>query len=185
MSEKADKIDLNAALTAYENGDDSAFDVIFEEMRAPLCFFINRYVNNPDVSEDILMDTFAALLLDIKRFNYRSRLSTYLFTVARNKAIDYVRRNKRRMLPVDENTPDADYLRIEEEYIRNEEYDRLHHAMRTLPENYRTVLHLHYFEEMSADDIAVIMKKNKKQIYNLLHRAREELKGRLGGIYEE
>ena len=36
--------------------------------------------------------------------------------------------------------------------------------MRTLPENYRTVLHLHYFEEMSAEDIAAVMKKNKKQI---------------------
>lgn len=185
MSEIADKLDLNAALAAYEDGDEGAFDVIFDEMRAPLCFFINGYVNDPEVVEDILMDTFVALLLDIKKFNHRSKLSTYLFTIARNKAIDYIRRNKKRILSLDENTPDEDYKRIEEEYVRNEEYERLHQAMRTLPENYRTVLHLHYFEEMSAEDIAAVMKKNKKQIYNLLHRAREELKMRLGGNYEE
>ena len=185
MSEKADKIDLNAALSAYENGDESAFDAIFEEMRGPLCFFINRYVNNPDVAEDILMDTFVSLLLNIKKFNYRARVSTYLFTIARNKAIDYVRRNRNKMLTLDENTPDEDYLRIEDEYIRNEEYERLHVAMRTLSENYRTALHLYYFEGMCVEDIAVVMRKNKKQVYNLLHRAREELKVRLGGNYEK
>ena len=185
MSEKADRIDLNAALVAYENGDESAFDVIFEEMRGPLCFFINRYVNDPDVAEDLVMDTFAALLLNIRRFNYRARLSTYLFTVARNKAIDYVRRNKHKPSPIDENTPDTEYLRIEEEYVRNEEYERLHLAMRELAENYRTVLHLYCFEEMGVEDIAVVMRKNKKQIYNLLHGAREELKMRLGGNYEK
>lgn len=185
MTEKADKTDLNAALAAYENGDESAFDVIFEEMRAPLCFFVSRYVSNSDVVEDLVMDTFVSLLLNIKKFNRNSRLSTYLFTIARNKAIDYVRRNRNKMLTLDENTPDADYLRIEEEYIRNEEYERLHCELRTLPENYRTVIHLYYFEEMSVNDIAVVMKKNKKQIYNLLHRAREELKVRLGGNYEE
>jgi RNA polymerase sigma-70 factor (ECF subfamily) len=185
MSEKVDKIDLNAALTAYENGDDGAFDVIFEEMRGPLCFFINRYVNDPDVAEDLVMDTFAALLLNIKKFNRNSRLSTYLFTIARNKSIDYIRRNKNKLLKLDENTPDEDYQRIEEEYIRNEEYQRLHFEMRELSENYRTVLHLYYFEEMSVEDIAIVMRKNKKQIYNLLHRAREELKTRLGGNYEK
>ena len=43
MSEIADKLDLNAALAAYEDGDEGAFDVIFDEMRAPLCFFIKNW----------------------------------------------------------------------------------------------------------------------------------------------
>ena len=66
MSEKLEGIDLNAALKAYENGDDAAFDPIFNAMRAPLCFFINRYVNDPAAAEDIMMDTFAELLLNGK-----------------------------------------------------------------------------------------------------------------------
>jgi RNA polymerase sigma-70 factor (ECF subfamily) len=182
MSEKLEGIDLNAALKAYENGDDAAFDPIFNAMRAPLCFFINRYVNDPSAAEDIMMDTFAELLLNGRRFNYKSSLSSYLFSIARNKAVTYFRSQQKLQPLKDDNIPDPDYSVIEEEYLSSEERRRLHEAMADLREEYRTVLHLHYFEDMSIERIAVVMKKNKKQVYNLLHRARASLKEVLGDL---
>lgn len=180
MSDERQRRDLNAALKAYVDGDDSAFDIIINEMRNPLIFFINGYVNNLDVAEDLCMDTFAALLLNIGRFNYKCGLSTFLFTIARNKTVDYIRhRSVLRVTELEGDEADPDFKAIEDEYIKNDEYARLHKELKLLPEKYHTVLYLHYFEEMPVEEISAVMKKNRKQVYNLLFRAKNELRKRM------
>ncbi len=181
MPNNEQKSDLDAALLRYKEGDDGAFDVIIEEMRIPLIFFINGFVNNPAEAEDIAMDVFAALLLDIDKFKFKSSLSTFLFALARNKAVDYVRRHKRTVPLTDYNASDSSFSELWEEYVRDEEVKQLRRELSMLPEKYRTVLYLHYYEEMDIDRIATVMKMNKKQIYNLLSRARAELKKRMKG----
>ncbi len=176
----AKKADLNAALRSYMDGDDKAFDIIIEEMRCPLIHFINGYVNNIYTAEDICMDTFAVLLLNLDKYSFKCSLSTYLFSIARNKAVDYIRKHKSvRTVELKDYTFDADYREIEERYIRNEENRRLREALASLPEQYHTVLYLYYFEDMSIEEISEVMKKNKKQVYNLIFRAKEELKKRM------
>ncbi len=182
MPDKSKFSDLNAALLRYKNGDDGAFDIILEKMRMPLIFFINGYVDNINDAEDICMDVFASLLLNINKFSFRSSLSTYLFILARNKAVDYIRHKKAvRTESLDENTSDSDFSNVEAEYIRSEEYRRLHDELRAMPEKYRTVLYLAYFEDMDTDEIALVMKKSKKQVYNLMFRAKAELRTRMEG----
>ncbi len=172
--------DLNLALKRYIDGDDGAFDVIIDEMRRPLIFFINGYVNNIYTAEDICMDTFAALLLNLDRYSFKCALSTYLFTLARNKAVDYVRHNSvLQITELADFSRDPDYRSIEEEYIKDEEKRELRRELARLPEKYHTVLYLHYFENMEIGEIASVMKKNKKQVYNLMFRAKEELRRRL------
>ena len=57
---------------------------------------------------------------------------------------------------------------------------KVHTAVATLPEDMRVVVHLVYFEEMSYEEAAKVMKKNRKQIDNLLYRAKKELRIILG-----
>jgi RNA polymerase sigma-70 factor (ECF subfamily) len=164
-------------------GEQSAFDVIIEAFRQNLIFFLHGYVHNLDVAEDLAEDTFVELLVHQNRFHFQSSLKTYLFAVARHKAIDYLRREKRRGGQAFEEL-DADSLKCElpsteEQYETLERAETLEQAMDGIPEEYREVLRLLYLEEMSYDEIAALMKKNKKQIDNLSYRARQALRGGL------
>ena len=68
---------------------------------------------------------------------------------------------------------------LEDEFIRKERERELHEALGRLHEDYRTVLHLIYFEDMSYEQAGRIMKKNIKQIENLAYRARISLRKEL------
>ena len=68
----------------------------------------------------------------------------------------------------------------EEEWFRNENRRALQDAMKKLPEQMREAVYLCYFEGLTYEDAAQIMKKNKKQVANLLYRAKEKLRTILG-----
>lgn len=164
----------------FLDGDESAFREILDMYSENLIFFINRYVNNISVAQELSEDVFVDVLLHKHRYNFKTSLKTYLFTIGRNKAVSYVRRCTRRpeyAYAYIEN--EADRKNIEDEFLKKEQEIQLHRALERLNEDYKTVLHLVYFEEMSNDDAARVMKKNKKQIENLLYRAKQALKKEL------
>ena len=77
---------------------------------------------------------------------------------------------------------------IERQYLKEEQKIELHRAMRRLKPEYAQVLYLMYFEEFDTAEIARIMKKSKRQIGDLLYRAKKTLKSELekeGFVYEE
>ena len=164
----------------FLDGDESAFREILDLYSENLIFFINRYVNNISVAQELSEDVFVEILLHKKRYNFKTSLKTYLFTIGRNKAVSYVRRCARRPEYAYEYIEnEADRKSIEDEFIRKEQERKLHEALERLNSDYKTVLHLIYFEDMSADEAAAVMKKNKKQIENLLYRAKQALRKEL------
>lgn len=164
----------------FLDGDESAFREILDMYSENLIFFINRYVNNISVAQELSEDVFVEILLHKKRYNFKTSLKTYLFTIGRNKAVSYVRRCARRPEYAYEYVEnEADRKSIEDEFIRKEQERELHEALERLNSDYKTVLHLIYFEDMSADEAAAVMKKNKKQIENLLYRAKQALRKEL------
>ena len=180
----------DAIFTRFLNGDGDALRELLSLYGAKLVLFINRYVNNLSVAEELMEDTFCEIVLEPKRFRREATVKTYLFTIARNKAIDYVRREKKHSsLPIDEaENMLADELHLEDRVIKDEQKRELLSAMKAIPEEYSSVLHLLYFEELSYAEIGLIMKKTVKQIGNLAHRARLSLKGELerrGFVYED
>ena len=68
---------------------------------------------------------------------------------------------------------------VESAYIKEESARHLHRVIKTLPDDYRQVLYLVYFESFDNASTAKIMKKSKKQIENLLYRAKNSLKTKL------
>ena len=83
----------NPDKTTLEDGD-KAFGEILEMYRSGLIFFINRFIANIDIAEEIADDTFLELIIHPKRYNFKSPLKTYLYAIGRYKAISFTRKRK-------------------------------------------------------------------------------------------
>lgn len=165
----------------FLDGDREAFGEVVELYRENLIFFILRYVNSFDTAEDLAEDVFVELLVHPERFEGKSSLKTYLFSIARNKAVDWLRKHTRFVLSsIEDEGEIADFMTLEEAVARSERKRRLSEALGDIKEEYRIAIHLVYLEEMSYDDAGRIMKKSRKQVENLLYRGKKALRERLG-----
>lgn len=161
----------------YLSGDESAFTEIVRAYSDQLLYFTYRIVGNFRDAEEITADAFVQIAVKKHAFRGDSSLKTYLFAVGRNKAVDMVRKNaSRHELLADDPELLSDTETLEGRIMRSERDRRLHHAISELCEDYRCVLYLVYFQEMSAEEAAKVMKKSRKQAENLIFRARKALK---------
>lgn len=164
----------------FLDGDESAFGELLDLYSENLIFFINRYVGNVAIAQELSEDVFVDLIIHKRRYNFKTPLKTYIFAIGRNKAVSYVRRCARKPEYAYEYIEEeSDRRSIEDEFLRKERARELHEALDRLNEDYKTVLHLVYFEDMSNEEAAAVMKKNKKQIENLLYRAKQALRNEL------
>ena len=166
----------------FLNGDESAFDEIMKELFDNLVFFIDRYVHDIHAAEDIAIDAFSDLVVNKHRYNFKVTLKTYLFMLGRSRALNYIKHRK--VINFVELT-EADNISAEqetlEEIILADERKRIvNNALELLPDDMRVVVHLIYFEDLTYDEAAKVMKKNRKQVDNLLYRAKKELRIILG-----
>ena len=170
----------------YLNGDESAFEAIVKEYRDPLTNFIFGFTGDYQAAEDVAIDVFAYLAAN-SRYNFKVSLKTYLYMLARSRAIDYLRRRKRRSaVAISELDPYlSDNVTPESEFLADERKRAVHNAMSRLPEKMRTAIYLVYFENLSYSDAARVMKLSKKQIDNLLYRAKAELRSIIGEDFTE
>lgn len=163
----------------YLEGEEEAFDEIMNELFDKLVFFIDRYVQDVYASEDIAIDVFTDLIVHKKRYDFRVALKTYVFMVGRSRALTYIKRRRRHasLSEIGEvvTDPSADAA-----FVQSEQQMMVHKALAELPEDMRAAIHLVYFEGLSYDETAAVMKKNKKQIDNLLYRAKGKLRESLG-----
>jgi len=166
----------------FLDGDESAFDDIMKELFDKLVFFIDRYVHDIHAAEDIAIDTFSDLVVNKHRYNFKVTLKTYLFMIGRSRALNYIKHRKRidfAELSEADNTED-DIHSLEEIILADERKRIINNALESLSEDMRVAVHLIYFEDLSYDEAAKVMKKNRKQVDNLLYRAKKELRIILG-----
>ncbi len=165
----------------YLDGDEAAFDEIMNLLFDNLVFFINRYVHDWYAAEDIAMDTFADLIVHKTRYDFRVSLKTYVFMVGRSRALTYLKRRKARAVTsVEDVSAEIADERTDAAFLQAEDKQMLSAALETLPDDMRAAVHLVYFEDLSYEDAARVMKKNVKQIDNLLYRAKKELRVSIG-----
>ena len=166
----------------FLDGDESAFDGIMQELFHNLVFFINRYVQDIHAAEDLAIDTLTDLLVHRHRYNFKVTLKTYLFMIGRSRALDYIKRKKVVefvSLTAAELLPDTG-MTLEETLLSDQRKQAVNTAIAQLPQDMQAVVHLVYFEELSYEDAATVLKKNRKQVDNLLYRAKKELRIILG-----
>ena len=166
----------------FLDGDESAFDDIVNELFQKLVFFVNGYVHDVHTAEDIAIDVFSDLISNRRKYNFKVTLKTYLFMLGRSRALDYIKH--RRVvnfveLSVVENVPD-DRRSLEEIVLTDEKKRIVNNALSKLRTDMREVIHLIYFEDMTYEQTAKVMKKSRKQVDNLLYRAKKELRIILG-----
>ncbi len=161
----------------FLEGDESAFDEIMEAYFQGLVYFLCRYVGDMTVAEDLAIDTFCDLVVHRHRYNFKVSLKTYLYLVGRSRALSYLRTRKNKgFLPLSEAVPIPDTGEGPEEMVmRREREEGVRKALSELPLPMREAVHLVYFEDLSYDQAARVMKKSRKQVDNLLYRAKKEL----------
>lgn len=172
----------------YIDGDDNGLVEIIRDYKDGLLLYLSGITGNISLAEEIMEETFFKIAVKKPVFRGKSTFKTWLYSIGRNAAIDNIRKNSRiSFMSVDEYTDIADEHDIEREYLKEEQKITLHKALHNLKQDYRQVLYLTYFEDFTINETAEIMKKNKKQINNLLYRAKQSLRNELekgGFVYE-
>ena len=165
----------------FLEGDDNGIVEIIRDYKDGLILFLNRYVNNIHVAEELTEDTFVRIVTRKPRFAARCSFKTWLYTIGRNIACNYIKRAGKIS-----DTPVADWDRLskeeetlEQSYLREEQKIIVHKALSQINPDYGTVLYLKFFEDLTNEQIARVTKKNKRQIENLLYQAKRALKAEL------
>ena len=173
----------------FLDGDDNGFVEIVRDYKDGLILYLESFVRNIPVAEELAEDTFVRLGVKKPHFSGKSSFRTWVYAIGRNVAIDYLRKqSKQAAVSVDDCTELADMELLETAYLREERKIVIHKAMAKLKSEYRQVLWLRYFEGFSGKEAAQIMKKSTHNIETLTYRARQSLKSELikeGFNYED
>lgn len=161
----------------FLSGDKEALIEIIRDYKDGLIIYINSIVNNIQIAEDITEDTFVKLYTDRPSFRGASSFKTWLYSIGRFTAIDYLRKNSgKTIVSYDEMFMIPDEVNIEQKVVNDEEKFKLFSSIKRLKPEYGQVIYLMYFENFSRAETAKIMKKTQKQISDLLYRAKNALK---------
>ena len=123
-----------------------------------MILYLNSLTQNVYIAEELMEETFVKLLVIKPRFSARYSFKTWLYTIGRNTAIDYLRRSVRSVSMTAEEMQNilSEEESLEQSYIREEEKIVVHRAMNQLNANYRQVLYLMFFEDFSTEQIAAV-----------------------------
>ena len=174
----------------YLSGDDNGIVEIVTAYKDGLILYLNGYVKNILLAEELTEETFFRIMVKKPVFFGLCSFKTWLYTIGRNTATDYLRRHSRESGTSAEEMENcvAEESDLERAYLREEQKLLLHRCLKKLNPDYRQVLFLVYFEGFSNEEIARILRKNQRQVRNLLYRAKQALKTELekeGFQYEE
>ncbi|EWM52594.1 RNA polymerase sigma factor [Ruminococcus flavefaciens] len=173
----------------FLDGDRNSFTELVTEYWDGLTLYLNSFADDITEAEEFAEETFLKLYTDKPKYSGKSTFKTWLYSVGRNTACHILRkRRKIKEAPLDGFYDTADIEDIEKNHIAAENRQQLRRAMEKLNCDYRQVLYLVFFENFSNTETAEIMRKNERQIRNLLYRAKAALKQILekeGFEYEE
>ena len=136
--------------------DKAAMKELYEEFSAPLTAFVTRWVRNPHEAPDIVNDVMIEVWQKAHRYEGRAALKSWVFTIARNKAVDS-NRKQGRMTYTDEVPEVIDAAPGAVSLIeKKQSATTLDGCMETLSAPHRRAVHLAYFEDMGYAEIAKI-----------------------------
>ena len=159
----------------YLSGDDAGLETLMKKYGDPLTLYIDGYLHDIHEAEELMLDVFADLFTKKPRIR-DGGFKAYLYKAARHMALRH--KSKRKPLfSLDALTGEPDGRLLAEEVIQTEERNRvLHFCMDEMNPDYREVLYLTYFEDMSYAQAAEVTGKTVKQITNMVYRGKESLR---------
>ena len=164
----------------FMNGDKESFNSIVVKYRSTLVSFVYKIINDLDIAEDIVQESFVYLYKTKKDYDFKYTLKTYLFTIAKSRAINYLKLNTIKEVPLEENNIVKEHNNgIDDYLIRKESKEHLLKNINSLKYEYKMVIYLREFEGFKYEEIAEILNKSIPQIKMLLYRARKSLKSKI------
>lgn len=182
FSEKA-KQDFKLVDRAKED-DQKAFAELMKRYRKPVYHLILKMVRNNDDAEDLTIEAFAKAFRNLSKFNPEFTFSTWLFRIATNNCIDFLRKKKLNTFSIsnaykDDNGDEVSMeikdgnLNPQEETIKTEKIEIVKGIVTKLPLKYQVLVRLRYFDELSYEEIAGELDAPLGTVKAQLHRARE------------
>lgn len=167
-------------------GDEKAYADLMEKYRKSVYHTILKMVRNVDDAEDLTIEAFAKAFKNLEKFKKDYTFSTWLFRVATNNCIDFIRKKKLDTMSInaDITKDDGDSISIDikdknldpqEEAIKSQKIELVRKFVNLLPAKYQKLVKLRYFEELSYDEIAKELDAPLGTVKAQLHRARELL----------
>ena len=178
--------DLKLINIALENGDPSAYRKLLKLYRDPLYFMLYEKVNNEELAKDLTIEALGKAFQKLHLYTPEYTFSTWLFTVARNHCIDYLRKNKLptisiNQMMIDKNGKKTNFdiisndLNPEQKIEKKQRIAILRQIVDQLQPKYRNLVKLRYFKEMTYDEIANILDLPIGTVKAQLYRSREQL----------
>ena len=185
LSVKA-QYDVQLVKRSIEKNDQAAYAELLDRYKESVFYLLLKMVNNKDDAEDLTLEAFGKAFKNIEQYTPNYAFSTWLFRIATNNCIDFIR--KKRMVTLsldktftsgdgDEMTMDvrSDSLDPEEHLIRKQKNVLMRSIVEKLKPRYRLLVEMRYFQEMSYEEIAESLDLPLGTVKAQLFRAREFL----------
>ena len=165
-------------------GDEKAYALLLQRYRRAVYHMILKMVRNVDDAEDLTIEAFGKAFRSLHRFKKDFTFSTWLFRIATNNSIDFIRKRKLYTMSIDTAYTDDDgnavsmsipdqNLNPQDEAIKSQKEEIIRVVVNQLPAKYQKLVKLRYFNELSYEEIAVEISAPLGTVKAQLHRARE------------
>jgi len=173
---KAAKLREQVLLLRCQIGDMDALAELIGRYERPLRYFINRLLDDSELTEDIFQDTWLTVIRRIHGLREIDAFPAWLYRIARNKVYQQLRK-KRNVSGLDENIAVEDHA--EEDDFSVEDAAKVHKGLKEVPPEYREVLMLRFLEQMSYQQISQVLNCKLGTVRSRIYYAKIALKRKL------
>ncbi|MGM0529507.1 MAG: RNA polymerase sigma factor [Bacteroidota bacterium] len=170
-------------------GNEDAYRRLITLYRKHVIRLCMGFTGSSDDAEDLAQDVFVEIFKSIRRFRGQSSLSTWIYRIAVNKSLNFIRDRKRGdyndyKKVTDLGGNDSGEYSADQKLVQEEHSEALHSAIDSLPEAQRTAFVLSKYEDMKYSEIADVMKTSISSVESLLFRAKKNLQSKLFNYYK-
>lgn len=179
-------MEITESIHSVKNGQSEAFEDIVIRFQKPIFSFLLGMGISSLVIEDIAQDVFISAYINIKSYDSnKSEFSTWLFSIAKNKAINHIRRNKIKLFFGFVHQDTDITINAEVVMSKKQEYKLVLELVNALPSEYKTSCLLYFFNDLKIEQISVIENCSPGTIKSRLFRAKKILKNKMEENYYE
>lgn len=170
-------------LNKLKKGDEKAFEILVSENKDNVYRVALSVVKDPDDAEDVSQNVFLKVYMSIRSFRGDSELSTWMYRIAYNMSLDFLRKHKKGIVKTLDNEEDPEILSLyDETYVPEDFFERretktvVREAIASLPDEQRILVELKDLYDFSYEEIASMMNINPGTLKSRLNRGREKIK---------
>lgn len=156
--------------------DKNAYEEIIDRYEKKIFRYVFYLIGNKQDAQDVSQEAFIKIYINLLGFNKKLKFSSWIFRIAHNEAINFLKKKKINLNFNEEIYQMKDEKEIDDEWFKKELVNKVKICLQQLPILYREIIDLYYFEEMSYEQIADVLKIPSGTVAIRLSRAKKILK---------